>query len=132
MEANKEVYFHGSVPYNGAQMAVGAVLMEGDIVVDEIGGAVPYTGSGSRAHWEALIQGMELAAKNNVKRLIMKGDSRAVVNYMNGQIPERDFDSMDYLLKARKTQLKFDQCFFQWIPVERNARAVKLIMESLD
>ncbi len=132
MEANKEVYFHGSVPYNGAQMAVGAVLMDGDVVVDEIGGAVPYAGSGSRAHWEALIQGMELAAKNNVKRLIMKGDSRSVVNYMNGQVPRREFDSMDYLLKARKTQLKFDQCFFQWIPVERNARAVKLIMESLE
>ncbi len=132
MDANKEVYFHGSVPYKGGQMAIGAVLMDGDEVIDEIGGVVPYAGSQSRAHWEALIQGMELAARNNVKRLILKGDSRSVVNYMNGQVPERDFDSMDYLMKARKSQLSFDQCFFQWVPIEKNARAVKLIMEALE
>jgi ribonuclease HI len=132
MVENKEVYFHGSVPYKGAQMAIGAVLVDGTEIIDEIGGVVPYAGSQSRAHWEALLQGMELAARHNIRRLIMKGDSRSVVNYMNGQSPDRDFDSMDYLLKARKEQLKFDQCFFQWIPLEKNSRAVKLIMESME
>jgi ribonuclease HI len=130
MEDNYEVYFHGTVPYQGSRMVVGAVLMNHDQVIDEIGGIVPYTGSSSRAHWEALIQGMELAGRNKVKRVIMKGDSRSVINYMNGQPPDRFFDAMDYMLKARKTQLIFDQAFFQWVPAEKNIKAIRLTMEA--
>lgn len=106
-------------------MTIGAVVVLNGKILDEMGGTVPYSGSPSRAHWEALIQGMELAAKNGVRRLIMKGDSRSVINTMNSQPVSRDFDSMDYYLLARKVQLKFDQCFFQWVPVEKNMIAVR-------
>jgi len=126
MEENHEVYFHGALPYPGGQMVIGAVLVKHNEIVDRLGGQVPYSGSGSRAQWEALIQGMELAARNGVRRLIMKGDSRSVINHMNGQPPERDFDAMDYMMKARKVQLKFDQCFFQWVPPERNSIAISM------
>ncbi|MFO8051433.1 MAG: reverse transcriptase-like protein [Thermoplasmatota archaeon] len=125
MEENHECYFHGNVPFKGAQMSVGAVLALNDQVIDELSGTVPYSGNMDRAHWEALIQGMELAAKNGVRRLIMKGDSRSVINVMNSQPTSRDFDSMDYYLLARKVQLKFDQCFFQWVPSEKNILAIR-------
>jgi len=126
MEENYEIYFHGNIPFKGSQMTVGAVLVLNGKVLDEVSGAVPYSGTSNRAHWEALIQGMLLAKENNVRRLIMKGDSRHVINYMNGQLPDRNFDSMDYYTLARKTQLNFDQCFFQWVPVEKNLNAVRL------
>jgi ribonuclease HI len=132
MEDNYEVYFHGSIPYKGSQMVIGAVLVNRGVKIDEIAGTVPYAGSDSRAHWEALIQGMELAARNNVRRLIMKGDSRSVINMMNGQFPNKDFDSMDYMKQARKTQLKFDQCFFQWVPVDGNMLPISLINKALN
>lgn len=106
-------------------MSIGAALVLNGEVLDELGGTVPYSGSSSRANWEALIQGMELAAKNGVRRLIMKGDSRSVVNIMNSQPVSREFDSMDYYLLARKVQLKFDQCFFQWVPAEKNMLAIR-------
>lgn len=131
MEDNYEVFFHGSIPYKGGQMVIGAVLVNHGQRIDDISGMVPYPGSNSRAHWEALIQGMELAARNNVRRLIMKGDSRSVINMMNGQFPKRDFDSMDYMKKARKTQLNFDQCFFQWVPAENNMIAISLVNDVL-
>ena len=124
MEVNYEVFFHGTVPVKGEEITIGAVLVENGMVKDEIGGAVPYTGSELRAQWEALIQGMELAKRNNTKRVIFKGDSRTVVNLMNGGIPSRDFDSMDYYQMARRKQLSFDQSFFQWVPMERNTRAI--------
>ena len=126
MVDNHEVYFHGNLPYKGSQMAVGAVLVLNGQVLDEISGTVPYSGTGHRAHWEALIQGMHLAKANGVRRLIMKGDSRHVINYMNGQVPDRNFDSMDYYTLARKTQLNFDQCFFQWVSAEKNIPAIRL------
>ncbi len=132
MEDNYEVFFHGNIAYKGAQMIVGAVLMNHGEIIDEIGGVVPYKGSQPRAHWEAMVQGMELAAGNNVRRVIMKGDSREVINHMNGQPPGRGFDSMDYLMVARKAQLKFDQSFFQWIPIEKNMKSVTLARLSLE
>ena len=132
MEDNYEVYFHGTIPYKGAQMLIGAVLVNHGEVIDEVGGVVPYEGSNSRAHWESLVQGMNLAASNNVKRVIMKGDSRDVINHMNGQPPGRDFESMDYLMVARKAQLMFDQSFFQWVPIEKNVKAVALTRISLE
>jgi ribonuclease HI len=126
MEVNYEVYFHGVVPFAGAEISVGAVLVENGMVKDEVGGTVPYSGSELRAQWEALIQGMELAKRNNTKRVIFKGDSRTVINLMNGGVPARDFDSMDYYQMARRKQLSFDQSFFQWVPMERNAKAIGL------
>jgi ribonuclease HI len=126
MEENYEVYFHGNIPFKGSQMTIGAVLVLNGKIIDEVSGKVPYSGTSHRAHWEALIQGMILAKENNVRRLIMKGDSRHVVNYMNGQLPDRNFDSMDYYRIARETQLNFDQCFYQWIPIEKNLPAVRL------
>lgn len=111
-------------------MVVAALLMDKGDVKDEISGMISYRGSSDRAQWEALIQGMELAARNGVKRLILKGDSRSVINYMNGQFPARDFDSMDYMKLARKKQLAFDQCFFQWVPAERNAKAITLTKKA--
>ena len=126
MEENHEIYFHGDLPFKGSQMAVGAVLVLNGQILDQMGGTVGYSGTGQRAQWEALIQGMLLAKENGVRRLIMKGDSRHVINYMNGQVPQRDFDSMDYYTLARKTQLNFDQCFFQWIPPEKNIPAIRL------
>jgi ribonuclease HI len=130
MEVNYEVFFHGAVPVKGAEMTIGAVLVENGMVKDEIGGNVPYTGSELRAQWEALVQGMELAKRNDTRRVIFKGDSRTVINLMNGGIPSRDFDSMDYYQLARRKQLLFDQSFFQWIPVERNAKAIGLAMAA--
>jgi len=126
MEENYELYFHGDLPFKGSQMTIGAVLVLNGQVLDEVGGAVDYSGTSQRAHWEALVQGMHLAKEHGIKRLIMKGDSRHVINHMNGQPPERDFDSMDYYMLARKTQLNFDQCFFQWVPQERNLQAIRL------
>ncbi|MGA1792780.1 MAG: reverse transcriptase-like protein [Thermoplasmatota archaeon] len=126
MEENYELYFHGDTPFKGSQITIGAVLVLNGQILDQLGGAVDYSGTSQRAHWEALIQGMHLAADNGVKRVIMKGDSRNVINHMNGQPPDRDFDSMDYYMLARKTQLNFDQCFFQWVPQEKNLQAIRL------
>ncbi len=126
MEVNYEVFFHGHVPYKGSQIVVGAVLKEMDRVIDEMGGEVPYGGSDTQAQFEALIQGMELAKAHDVRRVILKGDSRTVINLMNGATPNRDFDSMEYYQMARRKQLYFDQSFFQWIPAERNSHAIRL------
>ncbi|MFW3145856.1 MAG: reverse transcriptase-like protein [Thermoplasmatota archaeon] len=126
MVDNYECYFHGHVPSKGSQITIGAVLVNRGQIIDEVGGTVPYSGSPSRAQWEALLQGMELASRNGVRRLILKGDSRSVINAMNSMPPGKDFDSMDYYMLARKSQLNFDQCFFQWVPQENNLPAIRM------
>ena len=65
MVDNYELYFHGSVPFRGSQMTVGAVLVLNGKVLDELGGTVPYSGNENRAQWEALVQGMNLASSHS-------------------------------------------------------------------
>jgi hypothetical protein len=73
---------------------------------------------------------MYLAAEHGSKRVIMKGDARTVINYMNGEFPTRDFKEMEYLILARKVQLNFNQCFFQYVPSENNGIAIDLARSS--
>ncbi len=131
MEDTYEVYFHGRSPPSGDPMLVGAALLKNGTLIDEMNGAISYSGSPSRAQWEALIQGMALAAENGVMRPVMKGDSREVINYMNGEPLHKGFDSVDYFKLARKRQLQFNQCFFQWIPLEKNAYVINLAVASM-
>ena len=132
MEEAYECYFHGAASGGRAPMVVGCVLvLEGEIL-DKRSGAVSYQGTSERAQWEALVQAMLLASQHNAKRVVFKGDSRSVVNYMNGQPPGRDFDAMDYYKLARKTQLRFNQSFFQWVPADKNMLAIVEARSALE
>ena len=126
MVENYDLFFHGRSDPGTGQITIGLVLALHGKVLDTMGGEVDYKGSQERAQWEALLQGMVFASSHNVKRIIMKGDSRSVINYMNGEPPRRDFTEMEYLMMARKKQLMFDQCFFQWVPDSTNAHAYNL------
>jgi len=126
MEDTYEMYFHGRSDPRSGQISVGMVLAKGGKIIDSMGGEVSYHGSQEKAQWEALVQGMVFAAEAGVVRLIMKGDSRSVINHMNGEPPRRDFTEMEYLMLARKKQLMFNQCFFQWVPESANHQAVQL------
>jgi ribonuclease HI len=130
MAENHEMYFHGRSDPQTGQISIGLVLMKQGRVLDTMGGEVSYTGSQSKAQWEALVQGMVFAASHQVRRLIMKGDSRFVINYMNGEPPRREFEEGEYLMLARKKQLAFDQCFFQWVPEGSNSQAIQLARSS--
>lgn len=130
MEEATEVFFHGNAPRSGNPMSIGAVMVMGGEIIDKVGGVISYPGSYEKAQWEALIQGMYLAAEHGAKRVIMKGDARTVVNYMNGEFPKRGFQEMDYMTLARKVQLNFNQCFFQYIPTENNGVAIDLARSS--
>lgn len=126
MVENHELYFHGRSDPSSGQISIGLILARQGRVVDTLSGSVSYSGSQEKAQWEALVQGMVFASSHQVRRLIMKGDSRFVINYMNGEPPRRDFTEMEHLLIARKKQLLFDQCFFQWVPESVNSQAIQL------
>jgi ribonuclease HI len=126
MAENHELYFHGRSDPQTGQISFGLVLMKQGRVLDTFAADVSYKGSQERAQWEALVQGLMFAASHQVRRLIMKGDSRFVINYMNGEPPRREFEEGEHLMMARKKQLAFDQCFFQWIPEGSNSQAIQL------
>ncbi|MDG6223946.1 MAG: reverse transcriptase-like protein [Candidatus Thermoplasmatota archaeon] len=126
MVENHELYFHGRPDPASGQISIGLVLVKQGRVLDTMNGSVSYSGSREKAQWEALVQGMLFASSHDVRRLIMKGDSKYVINYMNGEMPRRDFTEMEHLLIARKKQLLFDQCFFQWVPESANSQAIQL------
>lgn len=132
MEDTYELLFHGTAKRGGDTMAVGAVLVRGGEVVEKKGGVVSYPGNFEKAHWEAMIQGMILAREKDVRRLIIKGDSRSVINHMNGEPPGKEFTAMDYLKIARDHQKDFDQCFFQYIPASQNGLAIDLARSALE
>lgn len=127
-----EVYFHGTAPPSGDPMSIGAALVGEGEEIDRVSGVISYPGNGERAQWEALLQAMALAAKHGVKRVVFKGDSMTVINYMNGSIIGRGFESMDYYKLARKDQLMFDQSFFQWVDGTKNRTAIALSRAALE
>ena len=132
MDGMYEVYFHGSAPPGGNPMSVGVVLTEDGDEIDQVSGVISYPGNGERAQWEALLQAMALAAKHGVRRVVFKGDSRTVINYMNGTTIGRGFESMDYYKLARKDQLNFDQSFFQWVDGSKNRSAIALSRAAIE
>ncbi len=132
MEDMQEVYFHGTAPPSGDPMSVGVVLVRDGDEIDRVSGVISYPGDRERAQWEALLQAMALAAKHGVRRVVFKGDSMTVINYMNGSTIGRGFESMDYYKVARKDQLRFDQSFFQWVDGDKNRTAIGLSRAALE
>ncbi|KAL8149562.1 hypothetical protein AgCh_006532 [Apium graveolens] len=58
-----------------------------------------------------------------VKNLKVYGDSKQVISQVKGEFEERDDTMAKYVRLVRAVMIQFDECHFEHIPSEENAKA---------
>ncbi|GJU96073.1 reverse transcriptase domain-containing protein [Tanacetum coccineum] len=79
--------------------------------------------SNNEAEYEALIAGLELAVKIEVRHLQVFSDSLLVTNHMKGTYEARDESMKQYLARVLRLQESFESFSITQIPHSRNKRA---------
>lgn len=124
--------FDGGSRGNPGPSAAAAVLTCEDGTVE---GSSIYLGevTNNIAEYKALILGIKLAQRFGVKDLSIKGDSKLVVNHLNG-VWSCNAPSLSHLLKEADGLLS--GWFISWeidhIPRKKNKKADALVNETLD
>jgi ribonuclease HI len=115
-----------TIHFDGGGMSPGPVVSS---CVVELNGstyeAVEHFDKGTHnvAEYGALMLGLRLALKHGARRVTVRGDSRLVVNQVNGEwrVKERKLQVM----RAQAVELlaRFESWDVGWIPREENRRA---------
>ena len=112
----------GTFPLNPGHGGCGAVicLNEKDHSFSE------YLGenvTNNQAEYRGLILGLEKALEMGIKHLNVYGDSQLVINQVTGEYNCRNTGLIPLQRKAQELSNKFNACYFQWIPREKNSKA---------
>ena len=83
-------------------------------------------GTHNFAEYHALILGLRLARKHDARKVVVKGDSRLVVNQVNGEWKSKHPTLQPLRAKACDLLEQFDDWCVKWIPRAENRRADKL------
>ncbi|KAL5573472.1 hypothetical protein UlMin_023069 [Ulmus minor] len=82
-----------------------------------------YSCSNNEAEYEALIVGMEMAEKEDVKRLTIKGDSRLVIQQLKGEFAVKEPALVKYRTKAQQILQKFQAYRLEHVARSQNRYA---------
>jgi len=125
-----EVYIDGSyTPSDNGAIGFGAVIYNNGIKQKRYGGKPPnQTNNNNVAEYLAAINTMELMEKECLteEEILIKADSKLVVNQLNGYWKIKKGDYVEYANRAKELVKKFSNLRFKWIPREENLEADKL------
>jgi probable phosphoglycerate mutase len=125
------VYADGGSRGNPGPAAFGAVLMEGNKVLAELGQPIGVA-SNNVAEYSGLIAGLRAANELDPTATIeVRMDSKLVVEQMSGrwQIKHPDMRKLAYEARELHTQSLIT---YKWIPREENTHADALVNKALD
>ena len=89
-------------------------------------------GTNNEAEYLSLIKGMELAIDNNIKDVLVEGDSNLIINQMNGIYKVKAENLIPLHKQAKELVAKFDFIHFVHIKREFNKEADRLANKALD
>jgi ribonuclease HI/probable phosphoglycerate mutase len=84
------------------------------------------------AEYEALIAGLEAAARHEIDRVVVCMDSELVVRQMKGEYRVKHPGLKDLHRKAAEAASRLGHVRFRAVPREQNTRADQLVNEALD
>lgn len=107
----------------GSKCGAGLILTSPDGF--EICQAIRFTFplTNNEAEYEALLAGLDLAEKLEVKHLRAFSDSMLVVKQFSGEYGQKDPRTKAYVLKVREQTLLFDSFELSQVARENNSRA---------
>jgi ribonuclease HI len=90
------------------------------------------TATNNVAEYTALVEGLELAAAQGLKRLAVFSDSELLVKQMNGEYRVKHPDLQPLYQEATRLKKRFDAVTITHVRREQNKRADALCNEALD
>lgn len=84
------------------------------------------TGTHNTAEWNALILGLQLALKHGERAVIVRGDSKIVVNQINREWQTKNAALQSLREQAEELLAQFDFWHVEWIPRRENRLADEL------
>lgn len=122
----------GAARGNPGPAGVGAVLEDPDgQVVGTVSRGIGWA-TNNVAEYQALIDGLGLAAAHGVRRLLVRSDSSLLVQQMRGAFKVRHPALKPLHALARKLAREFDAVTFQAVRREVNRQADRLANEGID
>jgi ribonuclease HI len=114
-------YFDGSASPNPGQMCVGGWIKRDDheIKISEDKGY----GTNNQAEYLALIEVLKKSIELGIKEIIVFGDSKLVVNQVNGNWKIKNPNVKDLALRAKNLVKKFNKFDLRWVEREYNIKA---------
>jgi len=120
------MYFDGCSKGNPGPAGIGAVIYHH---ADEIWGASQYIGdkkTNNQAEYSALIFGLQRAINDNIKELLVYGDSQLVINQMNNVYKVKHPLLLELYNLAKELTKQFNYIEFKHILRIKNQRADEL------
>lgn len=115
-------WFDGSAHPNPGRCGIGGLLHGPNDAVIEISQAAGY-GNSSEAEYRALIAVLEAAVKSGAHDLVIQGDSRVVIDDINGLALHAAVSLAGYRAHAHALLAQLGGVTLRWIPRQKNAAA---------
>ncbi|QJE02684.1 ribonuclease HI family protein [Massilia forsythiae] len=122
-------WFDGSARPNPGRCAIGAVLLGPDGRRVELAQDAGY-GSSSDAEYRALIALLQAALAHGARALTVYGDSRVVIDDVNGPDALAARVLAGYRAQVRALAARFDPLYLRWVPRHRNTQADALAQQA--
>lgn len=85
----------------------------------------------NEAEYHGLVQALKVAKEDNIKDIIVHGDSKLVIEHMNGTWKVKATNLKQLYNEAKELSSSFASITFKWIPRTLNIRADELANRSL-
>ena len=120
------LYFDGCSKNNPGKSGIGAVLYNWKN--EEVFAKCKYIGicTNNESEYSALIYGLECSLEQNVKNLLVYGDSQLVINQVTGVYKVKSDTLLNYYRKVLELVKNFDMIEFNHVKREYNKRADQL------
>ncbi len=129
------LYTDGAARGNPGPAAIGAVLYRGspisDNVVAELSRAIGHA-TNNVAEYQAVVEGLEVAADYRPLRLTLRSDSQLLVRQLLGAYRVRSPGLRPLHKRARQLLDGFSEVRIEHVPREKNRRADQLANRALD
>lgn len=125
--------FDGCSKGNPGPAGAGAVLYDSEN--NEIWSETSFVGvkeTNNVAEYSGLLLGLNEAFKRNIKHLLVKGDSKLVIEQMKGNYQVKSATLLPLYTKAKKLLITFSRIEFMHIYRNENKRADALSNEGLE
>lgn len=115
-------WFDGSAHPNPGRCGIGGLLQGPSGAAIEISRAAGY-GNSSEAEYRALIAVLQAAVEGGASDLVIYGDSRVVIDDINGPALYAAVSLSGYRAEAQSLMSQLDGVTLRWIPRHKNAAA---------
>ena len=125
-EVRKVLYFDGASKGNPGSSGAGAVLYSGEKEIGIMSYFVGKHETNNVAEYNGLIIGLELAIKEGVKKLLVRGDSKLIICQMKGEWKVKAKNLLPFYKTCKKFEKEFDEVIYEHVYRKDNKRADEL------